>query len=77
MVHKTDPNIVLDVVNRIVEKSVRDSMFISMFYGKYDASKSVFSYASAGHEPPLFYWQNLMSFTELTAKGLFLVLFRM
>ena len=30
---KTEPIIVLDVINRIVEKSVSDSMFISMFYG--------------------------------------------
>lgn len=69
---KTDPVIVLDVINRIVEKSVSDSMFISMFYGTYDTAKSEFTYASAGHEPPLFYCGKSKCFTELQAKGLLL-----
>lgn len=69
---ETDPVIVLDVINRIVEKSVSDSMFISMFYGKYDTPKSEFTYASAGHEPPLFYCSESSSFSELQAKGLLL-----
>src|SRR5690606_3914237 len=46
----TSPGNVLDIVNRIVEKSVDDSMFISMFYGKYDARDASFTYGSAGHE---------------------------
>ena len=69
---ETDPIIVLDIINRIVEKSVSDSMFISMFYGAYDITKSKFTYASAGHEPPLFYCSKSSSFTELQAKGLLL-----
>lgn len=68
----TNPHHVLDIINRIVEKSVDDSMFISMFYGKYDADRSVFSYASAGHEPALLYKAADRSFTELDAKGLLL-----
>ena len=36
----SSPHIVLDVVNRIVEESVDDSMFISMFYGKYEVDGS-------------------------------------
>ena len=67
---KSSPHLVLDMVNRIVEKSVDDSMFISMFYGKYDAEESVFSYASAGHEPALLYKASNGTFTELDAKGL-------
>lgn len=69
---ETNPVIVLDIINRIVEKSVSDSMFISMFYGKYDTSKSEFTYASAGHEPPLYYSAKSCSFSELQAKGLLL-----
>ncbi|MEK4487426.1 PP2C family protein-serine/threonine phosphatase [Psychrobacillus sp. FSL H8-0484] len=69
---ETDPIMVLDVINRIVEKSVSDSMFISMFYGTYDTLKSEFTYASAGHEPPLFYCAKSSSFAELQAKGLLL-----
>ena len=69
---KSSPNKVLDTINRIVEKSVDDSMFISMFYGKFDAKESVFSYASAGHEPALLYKSSTGIFTELDAKGLLL-----
>jgi len=68
----TSPRNVLDIVNRIVEKSVDDSMFISMFYGKYDARDSSFSYATAGHEPALLYKASTGEFTELHAKGLLL-----
>lgn len=68
----TRPQNVLDIVNRIVEKSVDNSMFISMFYGQYDARDSSFSYASAGHEPALMYKASEGSITELGAKGLLL-----
>lgn len=68
----SSPRAVLDVVNRIVEESVDDSMFISMFYGKYEAAGSVFSYASAGHEPVLLYKAKKGTFVELDAKGLLL-----
>jgi len=66
------PKIVLDIINRIVEESIDDSMFISMFYGKYSAKDSVFSYASAGHEPALLYKASEDRFIELDAKGLLL-----
>ena len=69
---ETEPIVVLDVINRIVEKSVSDSMFISMFYGTYDTLNSKFTYASAGHEPPLFYCAKSNEFSELQAKGLLL-----
>ncbi|SIT89652.1 PP2C family protein-serine/threonine phosphatase [Edaphobacillus lindanitolerans] len=66
------PSEVLSVINRIVEKSVNDSMFVTMFYGKYDAGNSLFSYASAGHEPALLYRAAEDRFHELFAKGLLL-----
>jgi phosphoserine phosphatase RsbU/P len=68
----TSPRNVLDIVNRIVEKSVDDSMFISMFYGKYDARDSSFTYATAGHEPALLFKASTGEFLELHAKGLLL-----
>lgn len=66
------PNVVLEVVNRIVEDNIDDSMFISMFYGKYDAEKSIFNYGSAGHEPALLYRAKTGKFVELDAEGLLL-----
>ena len=68
----SSPHVVLDIVNRIVEERVDDSMFISMFYGKYEAEGSVFSYASAGHEPALLYKASTGTFIELDAEGLLL-----
>ena len=47
-------------------------MFISMFYGRYNVEQSVFTYASAGHEPALFYDAQKGEFSELHAKGLLL-----
>ena len=69
---EANPKVVLDIINRIVEESIDDSMFISMFYGKYSAVDSVFSYASAGHEPALLYKSSVDAFIELDAKGLLL-----
>jgi len=66
------PRVVLDVVNRIVEERVDNSMFISMFYGRYSAEGSVFTYASAGHEPALLYKASTGTFIELDAEGLLL-----
>lgn len=69
---ETSPQQVLGVINQIVEKSMDDSMFISMFYGKYDKVTSVFTYGSAGHEPSLLYRASENRFIELDAKGLLL-----
>ncbi|GEN85210.1 phosphoserine phosphatase RsbU [Sporosarcina luteola] len=68
----SNPRNVLEIINRIVEKSVDDSMFISMFYGKYDGENATFSYASAGHEPALHFNAKTGTFSELDAKGLLL-----
>lgn len=68
----SDPKKVLDIINRIVEKGVNDDMFISMFYGRYNVEHSILTYASAGHEPALFYDAKKDEFSELHAKGLLL-----
>ncbi|KOS63355.1 PP2C family protein-serine/threonine phosphatase [Lysinibacillus agricola] len=67
-----DPSHVLEVINRVIEKGVDDSMFVSMFYGCLDIQNSIFSYASAGHEPPLHYSAKHNEFFPLEAKGLLL-----
>lgn len=66
------PSYALDVLNRIVEKTVDDNMFISMFYGRYDVVQSNFTYASAGHEPALLYRAKEQDFIELESEGLLL-----
>ncbi|MDN4606322.1 PP2C family protein-serine/threonine phosphatase [Sporosarcina highlanderae] len=68
----SNPGKALSTINRIVEKSVDDSMFISMFYGKYNSENKMFSYASAGHEPAWHFSNETGTFLELDAKGLLL-----
>ncbi|MEK5233617.1 PP2C family protein-serine/threonine phosphatase [Lysinibacillus sp. FSL K6-0232] len=67
-----EPSYVLEVINRVIEKGVDDSMFVSMFYGCLDIQKNIFSYASAGHEPALHYNAKQDQFFSLEAKGLLL-----
>lgn len=66
------PSHVLQALNTVVERNVDTSMFITMFYGLYNPKTSVFSYASAGHEPGLYYHAETGSFSDLYAKGLLL-----
>ncbi|MFD1863740.1 PP2C family protein-serine/threonine phosphatase [Planococcus chinensis] len=66
------PKEVLGVINRVVEKSIDDSMFVSMFYGRYDADNGTLTYGSAGHEPAILYRAKTAEFSELYAKGLLL-----
>lgn len=67
-----NPSEVLSFINKMIERSIADSMFISMYYGKYDAETSIFRYSSAGHEPALFYCAAKDEFSQLEGKGLLL-----
>ncbi|WP_036172880.1 PP2C family protein-serine/threonine phosphatase [Ureibacillus massiliensis] len=67
-----NPSHVLEVLNRIIEKSVDDSMFVSSFYGRYDLANDVLTYGSAGHEPGLYFRASDESFHDLESKGLLL-----
>lgn len=66
------PSNVLKALNRVVEQNVDPSMFITMFYGLYNPMNSIFSYASAGHEPGMYYNVKEDHFEDLYAKGLLL-----
>jgi phosphoserine phosphatase RsbU/P len=67
---RKNPSYVLENLNRIVEKNVDPSMFITMFYGSYDPVSHLFEYASAGHEPGFCYSAKDDKFYDLEAKGL-------
>jgi phosphoserine phosphatase RsbU/P len=68
----TNPAQVLSILNRIIEKSVDDSMFVSMFYGRFDFLQGIFTYGSAGHEPAIHYSAQADAFYDLDSKGLLL-----
>lgn len=66
------PQTILKNLNRVVERNVDPSMFITMFYAQYLPSESKLHYASAGHEPGFYYNAQLDKFEEIEAKGLVL-----
>jgi sigma-B regulation protein RsbU (phosphoserine phosphatase) len=69
---RKNPNQILENLNRVVERNVDPSMFITMFYGMYNTAEHLFTYASAGHEPGFYYHSSSDSFEDLITKGLVL-----
>src|SRR5699024_10071672 len=63
---------ILKNLNRVVEKNVDPSMFITMFYTQYLTDESKLLYASAGHEPGFFYNAKSGQFEEIETKCLVL-----
>jgi phosphoserine phosphatase RsbU/P len=66
------PSQVLRDLNTVVERNVDPSMFITMVYGVYDSLNHQFRYATAGHEPGLYYCHETGEFVDLETKGLVL-----
>lgn len=66
------PKLILENLNRVVERNVDPSMFITMFYAQYNPIASTFSYSTAGHEPGFYYSSKTGEFEEIEAKGLVL-----
>ncbi|RWZ52250.1 phosphoserine phosphatase [Halobacillus fulvus] len=69
---RMDPDVILGSLNRVVERNVDSSMFVTMFYGLYNFEDHTFSYSSAGHEPCFYYRQDQDEFEEIDAPGLIL-----
>ncbi|CQR48263.1 Phosphoserine phosphatase RsbU [Paraliobacillus sp. PM-2] len=70
--NQREPSAILENLNRVVERNVDPSMFVTMFYGLYNPNTEMFSYASAGHEPGFYYHADKQLFEEIEAKGLVL-----
>ena len=71
--HETmQPNMILKILNRVVERNVDLGMFVTMFYGQYIPSTSIFKYASAGHEPGFYYQAKTKQFSDIHTDGLVL-----
>ncbi|MBM7543277.1 PP2C family protein-serine/threonine phosphatase [Amphibacillus cookii] len=70
--NQRQPSMILENLNRVVERNVDPSMFITMFYGLYNPESETFSYASAGHEPGFYYHASKDKFEEIEARGLVL-----
>ena len=48
-----DPAYVLTRTNEIIAREARSDLFVTVFYGVWDPSTERFTYANAGHNPPL------------------------
>lgn len=66
------PKSILKNLNRVVERNVDPSMFITMCYAQYIPSEQKLRYSSAGHEPGYYYCAKNDTFKEIKAKGLVL-----
>lgn len=66
------PKIILKNLNRVVERNVDRSMFITMFYAQYLPTENKLLYSSAGHEPGFYFKAEENKFEEIETKGLVL-----
>lgn len=66
------PPAILRNLNRVVERNIDASMFITMVYAHYSPESCELVFSSAGHEPGFYYDASTDEFTEITAKGLVL-----
>ncbi|MDC3418669.1 PP2C family protein-serine/threonine phosphatase [Aquibacillus salsiterrae] len=66
------PSVILENLNRVVERNVEPGMFMTMFFGLYNQAKQTFAYSSAGHEPGFYFDAKKNEYSEIAAKGLVL-----
>ncbi|WP_156292071.1 PP2C family protein-serine/threonine phosphatase [Oceanobacillus salinisoli] len=65
-----EPNVILENLNRVVERNVDPNMFITMIYAQYSPAYNKLRFSSAGHEPGFHYYAKDNRFEELKTKGL-------
>lgn len=66
---RLDPDHMLRHLNRMVERNIDSSMFVTMLFGCYDACTHRFRYAVAGHEPGFLYRAAEERFYDLDGQG--------
>ncbi|MED4910316.1 PP2C family protein-serine/threonine phosphatase [Brevibacillus centrosporus] len=64
------PDEMLRHLNRVVERNIDPSMFVTMLFGCYDTQKHRFRYAVAGHEPGFVYRAKEGRFYDMEGKGM-------
>jgi serine phosphatase RsbU (regulator of sigma subunit) len=70
------PAMVLTTMNQRLEQLIQADHFITMFYGVIDQKDLVFTYAMAGHPPPLWYRHKTRCIETLKAEGAMIGLMR-
>jgi sigma-B regulation protein RsbU (phosphoserine phosphatase) len=64
-----DPAYVLARANEIIAREARSDLFVTVFYGVWDPATERFTYANAGHNPPLLLQPN-GAFQPLLGHGI-------
>ncbi len=64
-----DPGHVLVRANEIIAREARSDLFVTVFYGVWNPATERFTYANAGHNPPLLMQPN-GTFSPLPGHGL-------
>ncbi|WP_421617198.1 PP2C family protein-serine/threonine phosphatase [Brevibacillus sp. TJ4] len=64
-----NPDRMLRHLNRVVERNIDSSMFVTMVFGSYDTRTHRFRYAVAGHEPGFVYRAAEGRFYDLDGQG--------
>ena len=64
-----DPAYVLARANEIIAREARSDLFVTVFYGVWDPATERFTYANAGHNPPLLMQPN-GAFQPLLGHGM-------
>ncbi len=67
--NRDDPALVLMRTNEIIAREARSDLFVTVFYGIWDPATERFTYANAGHNPPLLLQPN-GAFQPLPGHGL-------
>jgi sigma-B regulation protein RsbU (phosphoserine phosphatase) len=74
--HATQPERLLQTVNRRALADIDESLFVTLFYAILDPASGTLTYANAGHHPPyLFHAENPTQFQALGRTGIPLGLF--
>lgn len=66
---REDPAHVLMRTNEIIAREARSDLFVTVFYGVWDPATERFTYANAGHNPPLLLQPN-GAFQQLPGHGI-------
>jgi len=62
--NKASPKEVIAKVNNYLCKYTRSTEYVTLFYGIVDMKNSTFTYANAGHNPPIIFRENMGVFLE-------------
>ena len=60
------------MINEILCENIHTNDFVTMFYTVFNSKKNVLNYASAGHNPLLFYDKSEMLVKKISCHGMFL-----